>query len=121
VRNLIIEAKEPANDAALEKLRRVTQGLSFDDYRAIRKDVAGITAATPRKRFSPSEWIPKPQQDSPVVYGVDPDYEEIAGLSPVEGRFFNADENADAAPVCVLGSAAKLSLFGSADPIGKYV
>jgi putative ABC transport system permease protein len=121
VRNLIIEAKEPANDAALQKVRKLTQGLSFSDYRVIRKDVSGIAAATPRKRFSPSEWTPKPQQDSPVIYGVDPDYLEIAGLSPVEGRFFNADENADAAPVCVLGSAAKLSLFGSADPIGKYV
>jgi putative ABC transport system permease protein len=121
VRNLIIEAKEPANDAALQKVRKLTQGLSFSDYRVIRKDVSGIEAATPRKRFSPSEWTPKPQQDSPVIYGVGPDYLEIAGLSPVEGRFFNAGENADAAPVCVLGSAAKLSLFGSADPIGKYV
>ena len=121
VRNLIVEAKEATNDATLQKLRRTSPGLTFDDYRAIRKDVAGIVAATPRKRFAPSEWIPKPQQDSPVVYGVDPDYLEIAGLRATEGRFFDAGENAAAAPVCVLGSAAKLSLFGSADPIGKYV
>lgn len=121
VRNLIVEAKEPVNEAEMQKLRRVTQGLSFEDYRAIRKDVSGVVASTPRKRFAPSEWTPKPQQDSPVVYGVDPDYEEIAGLTAVDGRFFSEAENADAAPVCVLGSAAKLSLFGSADPIGKYV
>lgn len=121
VRNLIIEAKEPGNDAALQKLRRTTAGLSFEDYRAIRKDVAGIVASTPRKRFAPSEWFPKPQQDAPAIYGVTPAYEEIAGLRAVEGRFFDARENADAAPVCVLGSAAKLNLFGSADPIGKYV
>jgi len=121
VRNLIVEAKEPVNNAELQKLRRTTQGLSFEDYRAILKDVSGVLASTPRKRFAPSEWTPKPQQDSPVVYGVDPDYLEIAGLTAVNGRFFSEAENADAAPVCVLGSAAKLSLFGSADPIGKYV
>lgn len=121
VRNLIVEAKEAANDAALQKLRRTTPGLTFDDYRAIREDVSGIVASTPRKRFAPSEFIPKPQQDSPVVYGVAPDYQQIAGLTTVEGRFFNAAENAGAAPVCVLGSAAKLSLFGSADPVGKYI
>ena len=121
VRNLIIEAKEAPNDAALQKIRRTSSGLTFDDYRVIGQEVSGVVRSTPRKRFAPSEWIPKPQQDSPVVYGVDPDYEEIAGLSTVEGRFFDASENATAAPVCVLGSAAKLSLFGSADPIGKYV
>ncbi len=27
----------------------------------------------------------------------------------------------DAAPVCVLGAAARSNLFGSADPIGQYV
>lgn len=121
VRNLIVEAKEPVNNAEMQKLHRVTEGLSFADYRAIRKDVSGVVASTPRKRFAPSEWVPKPQQDSPVVYGVDPDYEEIVGLTAVDGRFFGEAEDADAAPVCVLGSAAKLSLFGSADPIGKYV
>lgn len=121
VRNLIVEAKEPVNNAELQKQRKLTQGLSFADYRVIRKDVSGVVASTPRKRFTPSEWTPKPQQDAPVVYGVAPDYEEIAGLAAVEGRFFSEAENADAAPVCVLGSAAKLSLFGSADPIGKYI
>ncbi|MGH9734447.1 MAG: ABC transporter permease [Candidatus Acidiferrales bacterium] len=121
VRNLIVEAKEPVNNAELQKQRKVTQGLSFEDYRVIRKDVSGVVASTPRKRFAPSEWTPKPQQDAPVVYGVDPDYQEIAGLTAVDGRFFSEAENADAAPVCVLGSAAKLSLFGSADPVGKYI
>ena len=121
VRNLIVEAKEPVNNAEFQKLHKVTQGLSFADYRVIRNDVSGVIASTPRKRFAPSEWTPKPQQDAPVVYGVDPDYEEIAGLTAVDGRFFSVAENADAAPVCVLGSAAKLSLFGSADPIGKYI
>ena len=121
VRNLIVEAKEATNDSGLQKIRRTSPGLTFDDYRVIRKEVTGVVDSTPRKRFTPTKLIPKPQQDSPVVYGVSPRYQQIAGLEAVEGRFFDAKENDAAAPVCVLGSAAKLSLFGSADPIGQYV
>jgi putative ABC transport system permease protein len=121
VRNLIVEAKEATSDASLAKIRRTSPGLTFDDYRAIDKDVTGIVDSTPRKRFMPSKWIPKPQQDAPVVYGVTPAYEQIGGLRAIEGRFFDSTENDAAAPVCVLGSAAKLSLFGSEDAIGQYV
>jgi len=121
VRNLIVEAKEATNDSNLQKIRRASPGLTFEDYRVIRKDVSGIVAGTPRKRFTPTKLIPKPQQDMPVVYGVNPRYQEIEGLKVVEGRFFDGTENDAAAPVCVLGPAAKLNLFGSADVIGQYV
>ena len=36
-------------------------------------------------------------------------------------RFFADNEETSAAPVCVLGAAARSNLFGSADPIGQYV
>ncbi|MGC1106839.1 MAG: ABC transporter permease [Candidatus Acidiferrales bacterium] len=121
VRNLIVEAKEAASDQALEKIRRVSPGLSFADYRVIRQGVSGIAEASVRKRFTPAKLIPSPQQDIPEVYGVDPSYEQIAGLRMVDGQFFNARENAAADPVCVLGEAAKATLFGSGEAVGKYV
>jgi putative ABC transport system permease protein len=121
VRNLIVEAKEATSDSGLQKIRRTSPGLTFDDYRVILKSVAGIVDASPRKRFVPTKLIPKPQQDSPIVYGVAPSYKLIAGLRTIDGRFFDARESDAAAPVCVLGSAAKLSLFGSGDVIGQYV
>jgi putative ABC transport system permease protein len=121
VRNLIVEAKQATTDAGLQKIRRISPGLTFEDYRVVRKDVGGIVAGTPRKRFTPTKLIPKPQEDAPVVYGVNPSYQEIAGLQMVEGRFFDSQEDDAAAPVCVLGPAAKLSLFGSADAVGQYV
>ena len=74
VRNLIVEAKETLEWQAHQKIRRVSPGLTLQDYRVIRDDVAGIVASTPRKRLTPSKIIPKPQQDMPVVYGVNPDY-----------------------------------------------
>jgi putative ABC transport system permease protein len=121
VRNLIVEAKEAPNWQVLRNVRRTSPGLTFDDYRVIRKDVSEVVASSPRKRFTPAKLSPKPQQDSPVVYGVSPSYQQIESLRVVEGRFFDAADNDNAAPVCVLGTAAKLSLFGPADAVGQFV
>jgi putative ABC transport system permease protein len=65
--------------------------------------------------------LPKPLRDMPVVYGVEPSYLRIAGLEVVEGRWFDADENAHAAPVCVLGDGARAGLFANLEPVGQYV
>jgi len=121
VHNLIVEAKETLDWQANRKLRRISPGLTLQDYRVIRDSVEGIVAATPRKRMTPTKTIPKSQQDPPIVYGIDASYLTIAGLRTLQGRFFTAAEEAHASPVCVLGAAARSSLFGAADPIGQYV
>jgi putative ABC transport system permease protein len=121
VHNLIIEAKETTEWQAHSKVRKISRGLTLSDYRIMRDDVAGIVASTPRKRLTPSKMSPKPQQEMPTVNGVDPSFQQIAGLHLMEGRFFDQGDEMAGAPVCVLGMAAKWSLFGSADPVGQYV
>jgi putative ABC transport system permease protein len=121
VRNLIVEAKETTDWQALQKVRKVSPGLTLQDYRVISDDVDGVVASTPRKRFTPTKTIPKSQQDVPTVYGVRHTYKEIAGLGLLEGRFFDPGEESQAAPVCVLGSGARSNLFGASDPIDQYV
>jgi len=121
VHNLIVEAKETLDWQAFRKVRKISPGLTFQDYRVIQDDVNDVVASTPRKRLTPSKTIPKSQQDPPVLYGISPSYLKIAGLHMLEGRFFDDQEASDGAPVCVLGAAARSSLFGSADPLGQYV
>jgi putative ABC transport system permease protein len=121
VRNLIVEAKEARNEQELQKVRKNSPGLTLSDYQIIRRNMPSIAEATPRKRFTPTKILPKPQQDSPVVYGVEPSYLEIGHLRVTEGRFFDASDNAAAAPVCVLGAAAKDSLFGASQGVGEYI
>ena len=121
VRNLIVEAREAPDSQALQKVRKLSAGLSFQDYRMIQANLEGTTASTPRKRFTPSKLLPRPQSDAPVVYGVNTSYPGIANLVVVAGRFFDDDEAAAAAPVAVLGEAAAASLFGADDPIGRHV
>lgn len=121
VHNLIVEAKETTEWQAHQKVRRISPGLTLADYRIIGDDLNGVTASTPRKRFTPTKLIPRPQLDMPVVYGVNPVYQKIAGLSVVSGRFFGDADAASSAPVCVLGNSARANLFGTVDPIGQYV
>jgi putative ABC transport system permease protein len=121
VRNLIVEAREAPDSQTLQKVRKLSAGLSFHDYRMIQANLESVTTSTPRKRFTPSKLLPRPQADSPAVYGVGTSYQAIANLVVVSGRFFDDEEAAAAAPVAVLGEAAAASLFGTDDPIGQHV
>ncbi len=121
VRNLIVEARESVSWDDLQKVRKLSPGLTFQDYRVIRANVGGIEEGTPRKRFVPSKMIPKPQRDMPAVYGVQPNYQKILGLQVVAGRFFDDNETQSAAPVAVLGQAARQNLFGYQDAVGQFV
>jgi putative ABC transport system permease protein len=121
VRNLIVEAKETTEWQAHQKIRKISPGLTFQDYRVIGDDVDGIVASSPRKRFTPTKTIPKSQQDVPSVYGVRSAYQQITRLRLLAGRFFDAEEEDRAEPVCVLGAGARSNLFGASEPIGQYV
>ena len=121
LRNVVVEAKEAHNDTELQKIRKISPGLTFQDYRAIRVNVGGLTATTARKRFTPTKLTPKPTREMPVVYGVEPSYVGIANLRVVSGRFFDDTENDRGAPVCVMGQAATSNLFGGAEPVGQYI
>jgi hypothetical protein len=83
VRNLIVEAREAPDQQTLQKIRKLSAGLNFQDYRMIQANLEGITASTARKRFTPSKLLPKPQSDAPMVYGVSPGYTTIANLQVV--------------------------------------
>ena len=121
VRNLIVEAREANAWDELQKMRKVSPGLTLQDYRVIRASATNIVESTPRKRFIPAKLIPKPQGDLPLVYGVDPNYQRIGNLRVSAGQFFDADENDHAAPVAVLGEAARTALFGQEEAVGKYI
>jgi putative ABC transport system permease protein len=121
VRNLIVEARESLDWQVFQKTRRMSPGLTERDLRVIRANVPGITASTARKRYEPQKLIPKPQREAPQVFGVEPVYRDIAGLSVVQGRWFSDREAATAAAVCVIGEGAKTNLFGVKEPLGQYV
>jgi putative ABC transport system permease protein len=121
VHNVIVEAREAGDQQTLQRVRKISAGLSLQDLRSIQANVAGVVMSTARKRLLPTKLLPKPQGDVPTVYGVSPAYQQIAGLRLTRGRFFTEAEDLGAAPVAVLGQAATAGLFGGADPIGQSV
>ncbi|GAB4372719.1 MAG: ABC transporter permease [Bryobacter sp.] len=121
VNNIIVEAKEAVDRNELQERRLISPGLTFRDYRAIKENIQGIEAMTPRKRFKPLKVLPKTTSEPPQLFGVESSYQVINSLRVVEGRFFNEADNENSAPICVLGEAAKVNLFGFEPAVGKFV
>ncbi len=121
VRNLIVEAREATAWDEFRNRRKTSPGLTMADLRVIRSNVQGVLEYTPRKKFTPTRVLPKPDRDVPTVFGVAPNYQKIMGLHVSSGRFFTPDEAERAAPVCVLGEGARSNLFGVQEAVGKYV
>ncbi len=121
INNLIVEAKSISGSTELLAIRKISPGLSFKDLRMIRSNIGGLSLSTPRKRFTPNSMLPKPRQDMPQVYGVGPEYLDIAGLKVVSGRYFYPEDNESRVTVCVLGEGARDNLFPQQEALGQYI
>jgi putative ABC transport system permease protein len=121
VNNIIIDATEAIDRDTLLAMRQVSPGMTFRDARAIEANTPNIDAMSPRKTFTPTSTLPPTDQDVPELIGVLPNYTDIYSVRLLEGRFFTDEENLRSAPVCVLGEAAKVSLLGYGDAVGRYV
>src|SRR5688572_26282657 len=93
VNNVIVESREAPDEQALQKIRKLSAGLSFEDYRSIKANVPGLDTSTARKRIVPTKMLPKPQGDIPTIYGVSPAYPVIGALAVTRGRFFSEEED----------------------------
>ena len=121
VRNIMIDAIVAGSPEELQQRRRNSPGLTVRDLRIIEANIASLRNATPRRLLHPTQVFPKPTGAMPGFYGVRPNYEAIHHLHLAEGRFFTEDEDARSAAVCVLGEAAKISLFGYKPAKGNFI
>src|SRR4051794_11538852 len=121
VRNLLIDSRPATNDQELQQRRRSSQGLNERDVRILEANIDALETLSPRKVMRPASVLPKPSRSTPDLYGVTRSYSVIHNLQTVEGRFFDARDDAGSAPVCVLGSTAKVELLGYGAALGKFV
>src|SRR6188474_2319895 len=54
VRNVIVEAREAGDQQTLQRVRKISAGLSLQDLRSIRANVDGIVMSAARKRVLPT-------------------------------------------------------------------
>jgi hypothetical protein len=89
VRNLIVEAREAPDSRRCRRSASCRRPAASRTSGSSRRTSRASRAASARKRFTPSKLLPKPQGDSPIVYGVSPatvDRQPAASRRPVLRR-----------------------------------
>jgi putative ABC transport system permease protein len=105
----------------LQQRRRSSQGLTERDVRILQANIDSLETISPRRTLKPAKVLPKPARNTPDLYGVRASYAIIHNLRVREGRFFDDNDDARSAPMCVLGQSAKVELLGYDNAIGKFI
>ena len=121
VRNLLVQARAAASQLEYQQRRKTSPGMTARDVRIVQTNLDGLDLVSARVTRHPSKVLPKPVHTVPELYGVRPAYRVIHSLKMIEGRFFDAQEDAAGAAVCVLGETAKIELLGYGSAAGKYI
>jgi putative ABC transport system permease protein len=83
---------------------------SVNDLEAIRRSARDVSMVSPASQ-RPLRTVVGGLNRSTVVTGVWPDYLDIRGWSVVKGRALTADDERQAAQVCVIGHTVETALF----------
>ena len=122
VHNVIVEAREAGDNQTLQKVRKLSAGLSFQDLRSIQANVDGLVASTARKRLLPTQAPAQAAgRRADGLRRLAARTSRSPGSASRAGGSSTTSEDEAAAPVAVLGQAATAGLFGGADPIGQFV
>ncbi len=96
------------------------QNLKLEDVEVIKKFCPSVKVAVPEYRGS-GQVKYQNQNTRTTVYGVTPPYFEIRNMPVAQGKNFTEDDVRRSAKVCVLGDSVRETLFGSLQPVGKYI
>ena len=112
--------RRPDNKDQALLWRGRSEGLTYDDAIAMKKELSFITDVDPEVRSDVMAKYQDRDWDTQVI-GALPSYQIVNNHQVKEGRFFTEDELRSWAKVCVIGKTVKDELFGNEDPIGKEI
>ena len=96
--------------------------LTVADYEAIRKEVLGVTAASPVARVGGAQIVAGNQNTPVQVSGVSAEYLTARSWPLRGGDNFSETDVRNANKVCLIGSTTAKSLFGeNVDPVGQII
>ena len=96
--------------------------LTVADYEAIRKEVLGVTAASPEARVGGAQVVAGNQNTPVQVSGVSAEYLTARSWVLRGGDNFSETDVRNANKVCLIGSTTATSLFGeNVDPVGQVI
>jgi putative ABC transport system permease protein len=120
LRNIMIEGKEYAVED-LRKVREKSLGLSRRDLEALLAVTPNLVRGAGRKTIKAYQVLSDQNKVESRVVAVDAAYLTLKNLSLIDGAFFDQQDEAAYAQLCVLGSAAKQGLFGFENAVGRQV
>ena len=125
---MMVEVKIPGADYDTRHIASIIEGVVITTLKE-----SDVQAIRDKKRFpyvryasgysSAQEWAKYREKEKRIlILASDSYYPHIDGQMKIEkGRFFMERENESLARVVVIGSDVAEKLFGSADPVGKYI
>ncbi len=123
--NVQVRGKElPEDQEARGELLRRSQGLSERDVRAFRSVLPGLKHAGGMREFEPAQVFPKPPADAGDdlrFVGLEPGHLAGSPFTLLAGRPLRTDDEAKRNRVCLLGTGAARTLFGTVDAVGRKV
>ncbi len=97
-----------------------SQGLTFHDVVALRRDAKEIDLVSPVANESALIRYRSAEHERSIM-GISPAYSPMNDFHAARGRFISDNDVSSAARVVVLGSERAAEFFGSEDPLGKTI
>jgi putative ABC transport system permease protein len=98
-----------------------SEGLSWQDARAIAERLPYATAISPMKFVDEGVFFGGIAPQGCKIVGVSDKYDELSNSHPSQGRFVSMLDMRNANRVCVLGAEIKRELFGVEPALDKWV
>ncbi len=101
---------------------RQRKDLTLDDAEAIRREAPSVVGVSPiQRKIAETVRYSDKQSDTPILFGVKPEYEFVHSQYIGRGRFVADIDLHERSNVCVLGVDVVRALFPFEDPIGKEI
>ncbi len=118
--NVRVRAIQLKGQELIEARRKLSNGLSWDDARAIEEVVPTVDRAVPMKLVEVDVRL-RAKKPKARIIATTPQYQEAASYFVERGRFLSDIDMKYCRPVCVLGKSIKKELFANEEAIGQRI
>ena len=118
--NPIVQDKSSSDQEGEKQTNKFSRGLSLLDVDAIKETLPSVKRISPEISFNSTALMNGVKYTAKLV-GVSNDYFYLYNLPLVSGAFFNAYQEENGIPVCIIGANIRSKFFSKVDPIGQYI
>ncbi|MBN1108643.1 MAG: ABC transporter permease [Bacteroidales bacterium] len=118
--NPIVQEESSSSEEGEKQTKKFSRGLSMLDVEAIRETLPSVRRISPEISFNSTAMMSGVKYTAKLV-GVSNDYFHLYNLPLVSGAFFNAYQEENGIPVCIIGANIRSKFFSKVDPIGQYI